>query len=164
MSNCAINKCMSIFTFNESEVRVVLVDGRPWWVARDVAKVLGYRDAANAIRVLRPDQVGTHQVSTPGGVQMMRVISLFGLNRLIMRSERPEAEQFQDWITDEVIPALLERGTYTVPGAGQPRSSPPSCRDPSPGIARSEARGSSAATRTKCTVPRRCASGSRCGS
>lgn len=48
-------------------VFVVLQNGEPWWVASDVAKLLGYRDAANMIRNIRDKHKGAQNVSTPGG-------------------------------------------------------------------------------------------------
>lgn len=108
-----------MFEFEGVRVRVIMIEGKPWFVASDVAKVLGYRDAANGVRAarLRKHQHRYSDVSTPSGTQRMHVISEAGLYRMVMRSERPEAEAFQDWIEGEVIPSLLAKGTYTVPGA-----------------------------------------------
>lgn len=103
------------FDFRGSPVRVVKVDGQPWFVAADVAKILGYRDAANAVRTLRDQHKGTQPVSTPRGLQDLTVISRSGLFRLALRSDRAEADSFQDWVTDEVLPAISDTGAYVAP-------------------------------------------------
>lgn len=102
--------------FHSLTVRLVFIKGEPWWVLADVARVLGYRDATNAGRLLRDKHKGTHLVSTPGGDQPMTVINEAGLYRLMMRSDHPEAEAFQDWVTDEVLPSIRRTGTYTQKG------------------------------------------------
>lgn len=101
------------FNFQGHEVRVVQgTDGDPLWVASDVAKVLGYRDAANMCRGLRIRNRGTHSVSTPSGNQEMIVINESGLYQAVLKSKRPEAEEFQDWVTDEVLPSIRRHGGY----------------------------------------------------
>jgi prophage antirepressor-like protein len=100
------------FAFNGAEVRTVLIDDKPWFIAADVAKILSYRDAANAVRTLRDRQKNSHPVSTPGGVQNLIVVSEPGLYRLVMRSDLPAAGEFQDWVTEEVLPAIRETGGY----------------------------------------------------
>lgn len=99
--------------FESHAVRMVVIKGEPWWVLADVARVLGYRDAANAGRLLRDKHKGTHLMSTLGGQQKMVVINEPGLYRLIMRSEAEQAERFQDWVTEEVLPQIRKTGSYT---------------------------------------------------
>lgn len=97
-------------------VRMFVVDGEPWWILSDVAKLLGYRDARDASRLLRDKHKGTRLVRTPSGDQEMLTINEPGLYRLMMRSDRPEAEAFQDWVTDEVLPAIRKTGRYQSKG------------------------------------------------
>ena len=61
-------------------------DGEPWFVASDVAKALGYRDAANMARRLDDDEKGTRSMSTPGGMQQMTVVSEPGLYSAVLGS------------------------------------------------------------------------------
>lgn len=104
------------FAFKGHEVRVVLTDnGEPRWVAADVAEILGYRDAANMCRGLRERNRGTHSVSTPSGEQNMTTINEPGLYQAVLKSRRPEAEEFQDWVTDEVLPSIRKTGSYGAP-------------------------------------------------
>lgn len=101
-----------VFNFGEHSVRVVVRDGEPWFVATDVAVALGYRDAANAGRILADHQKGTQIVSTPSGEQRVTIINESGLYRLVLRSRKPEAEKFSDWVTGEVLPAIRKTGVY----------------------------------------------------
>lgn len=103
------------FDYAGRQVRVVTVHGEPWFVAADVARILGYRDATAATRTVRDGQRGTHPVCTPGGDQDVTIISEPGLYRLIMRSNSPAVERFQDWVTDEVLPAIRKTGGYGAP-------------------------------------------------
>jgi len=103
---------LTSFDFRGSTVRVVVVDGEPWFVAADVARILGYRDAANAVRTVPEVHRGTHPMSTPGGPQHVLAITEPGLYRLIMRSNVPAAEPFQEWVTADVLPTLRKTGSY----------------------------------------------------
>lgn len=103
----------SIFNFGSHAVRIILRDGEPWFVASDVASALGYRDAANAARNLKDHQRGTHNLSTLGGVQKVTIITESGLYKLVLRSRKPEAEEFSDWVTGEVLPSIRKTGGYS---------------------------------------------------
>lgn len=100
--------------FDGEEIRMVHVDGETWWVLTDVARILGYRDAAKAMHLLRDKHKGTHLIGTLGGLQEMLTVSEPGLYRLMMRSNKPEAERFQDWISEEVLPAIRKYGFYSA--------------------------------------------------
>ncbi|MCK1813288.1 phage antirepressor KilAC domain-containing protein [Streptomyces sp. XM4011] len=107
----------------------MLVDGEPWWAATDVARILGFRDAANAVRPLEPFEVGYSTVSTPGGEQRVRIVNESGLYALIFRSRREEAKRFRVWVTSEVIPAIRRTGRYEAgPSFPVPRSLPEALR------------------------------------
>lgn len=106
-----------IFPTNGRELRVVMVDGEPWWVGRDIAALLGYRDAANALRIVDAEDRGTHRVSTPGGDQHLSTVNEAGLYRLIMRSDKPIAQPFQRWVTREVLPEIRKTASFAAPAA-----------------------------------------------
>jgi prophage antirepressor-like protein len=95
-------------------VRVVTIEGEPWFIAADVALILGYESTNHATRLLRGHQKGAHKVSTLGGQQSLSVINESGLYALIMKSRRAEAEAFQDWVTGEVLPKIRKNGGYAV--------------------------------------------------
>lgn len=89
--------------FNNKEIRFIEKDGEYWAVASDVAKILGFRDAFNATKYLPEHVKDTLKGSTLGGQQMLTVINEKGIYRLVMRSNKPEAEDFQDWICDVLV-------------------------------------------------------------
>ena len=91
-----------------------------WFIAADIAKILGYRDALNAVRTLDDDEKGTHIVSTLGGDQALTVISEAGLYRLIFTSRKPVAERFKRWLAHEVLPEIRRTGSYVGLPASRP--------------------------------------------
>ena len=97
------------------EVRTVLRDGEPWFVAADVCKALEIADTWNAMTRLDPDEKGADSISTPGGQQDMTVVNEPGLYALVLGSRKPEARAFKRWITHEVIPTIRQHGMYATP-------------------------------------------------
>lgn len=115
------------FEFENSQVRAMVDGDEALFVASDIAKILGYRDAANLARTLDDDEKGTHEVSTPrSGMQAMTVLTESGLYRAILNREiayvkEPESrafvKRFQRWVTHEVLPTIRKTGGY-IPTAG----------------------------------------------
>lgn len=104
------------FDFRGHQVRVHLDEhGEPWWVATDVAKILGYRSAPDMTRRLDTDEKGTRSVRTPGGEQKMTTITEAGLYTAILGAKVPEARAFKRWVTHEVLPAIRKHGGYLTP-------------------------------------------------
>jgi len=102
------------FFFQTHLVRVVVTDGEPRFVASDLARVLGYRDANSVVRNVDTDERGTSPVSTPGGMQEMSVVTESGLYSAVLSSRRKEAREFKKWITSEVLPSIRKTGSYGV--------------------------------------------------
>lgn len=100
------------FDFQGHEVRVLVEDGAPRWVASDVAKVLGYRMASDMTRRLDEDEKGTRSVRTPGGEQEVTTITESGLYSVILGSKIPAAREFKRWVTHEVLPSIRRHGAY----------------------------------------------------
>lgn len=100
------------FSFDGDLVRVISRGDGDWFVATDAARILGYRDAANALRLLDPDEKGTHQVSTLGGPQDLLICSEPGLYKLIARSRRPKAREFDRFVRHEILPTIRRTGRY----------------------------------------------------
>ncbi|MBS7697844.1 MULTISPECIES: Bro-N domain-containing protein [unclassified Chelatococcus] len=90
-------------------VRVVDIDGAPWFVAADVCKVLGHSNTTVAIRILSDDEQAKSDLGSP---RPANIISESGLYKLIMRSDKPQARTFQDWVTRTVLPAIRKDGAY----------------------------------------------------
>lgn len=107
---------ITIFAYEGKNIRTVTSeDGAPWFVASDVAKILGYRDAYNMTRRLDPDDKGTRSASTLGGTQEMTVINESGLYTAILGSEVEGARTFKRWVTSEVLPSIRKHGMYATP-------------------------------------------------
>lgn len=96
-------------------VRVVMIDGEPWFVARDVAIALGYEEPHKAI-ARHCKKVNDFNRDVSSRIPSPKIIPEFDVYRLVMRSNLPEAEQFQDWVVEEVLPAIRKRGYYGVNG------------------------------------------------
>lgn len=105
------------FSFSGAVVRVVLVEGEPWWVASDVAQALQYGEAKDMTRNLDEDEKGRQIVPTLGGAQEMLVINESGLYSAILRSRKASAKRFKKWVTAEVLPSIRRHGAYIMPPA-----------------------------------------------
>ena len=97
------------------EVRVVEQDGEPWFVGKDVAGILGYKDTVNALKshVDSDDKLGW-QITTSGQAREMTVINESGLYSLILSSKLPQANLFMGGVTSEVLPSIRKTGSYTT--------------------------------------------------
>lgn len=107
-----------ITIFNNPEfggIRTVTVGDEPWFVASDIAKVLGYRMASDLARRIDEDDKGTHIMSTQGGEQAMLIINESGLYSAILGSKLESAKRFKHWVTAEVLPAIRKTGGYQKP-------------------------------------------------
>lgn len=98
-------------------VRSLTVDGDPWFVGKDVASALGYRDSVNALKahVDVEDKRGW-QITTPKGQQQATIINESGLYSLILSSKLPDAKKFKRWVTSEVLPAIRKTGRFAMDG------------------------------------------------
>ena len=106
---------MQIFNFNGATVRTVtLAGGEPGFVGKDVAERLGYKDTLNAIKQHCRGVVKHHPLQTAGGMQQVRVLTEPDVMRLIVSSKLPEAEAFERWVFEDVLPSLRKTGGYSV--------------------------------------------------
>jgi anti-repressor protein len=103
---------LQIFNSPEfGDIRTVEIDGKPYFVANDVAKSLGYKRPADAVTAHCKGSV-KHRYLTEGGEQEVKVIPEGDVYRLISRSKLPSAEKFERWVFDEVIPSIRKNGGY----------------------------------------------------
>ena len=113
-----MNELSSFTSAQFGTVRTVIRNGEPWFIGKDVAASLGYRETAKAIREhVDPDDKGVSVLDTPGGMQQMTVINESGMYSLILSSKLPSARQFKRWVTHDVLPAIRSRGLYATPDA-----------------------------------------------
>ena len=103
------------WTFGETEVRTIELDGEPWWVLSDVCKVLELSTPAKIAARLEDDEKGMNQIHTPGGTQNVTIINESGLYSVILRSDKPQAKPFRKWVTGEVLPTIRKHGAYLTP-------------------------------------------------
>ena len=94
-------------------VRTLEIDGRPYFVANDVAKSLGYRRPADAVTAHCKGSVNRRYL-TDGGEQEMKVIPEGDVYRLIVKSQLPSSERFEKWVFDEILPSIRRYGGYIV--------------------------------------------------
>lgn len=113
-----------LFNFHGQNVRTVTINNEPYFVGKDVAMNLKYRQPADAIRNhVQPEDKGVYKLSTPGGEQRMTVINESGLYDLIFDASRQSknsdvrdnARKFRHWVTSEVLPAIRKHGAYMTP-------------------------------------------------
>ncbi len=114
--------------FNNEEfgsIRTLVIDGEPWFVGRDVALALGYGNTKDALikhvekedkHTLLRSQIATLEIPNRG----LTVINESGLYCLILSSKLPSAKKFKRWITHEVLPAIRQTGSYTLPDVQEP--------------------------------------------
>ena len=111
-----MNNSLSInFTFNESQVRTLSEGEVVWFVAKDVATILGHANPERAIRkfVDDKDKVVTDLV-TSYGTKETTLISEYGVYSLILSSHTEEAKKFKHWVTHEVLPSIRKQGFYSI--------------------------------------------------
>lgn len=133
-----------VFNFGNNQVRLVVRDGEPWFVAKDVCDALGYANSRDAVadhldndermtvatsdgqnfdsnQSLDSFEKGVANADTlrnkRGGARMMTIINESGLYALVLRSRKPEARKFAKWVTREVLPAIRKTGQYQQPAA-----------------------------------------------
>lgn len=105
---------LSVFRFDGSDVRTVIVDGEPWWIGNDVARVLGYANPAAAIAKHTKGVAKRYPLSTAGGVQEFRILSEPDMLRLVVASNLPSADRFERWVFEDVLPTIRKTGTYAA--------------------------------------------------
>lgn len=107
---------VQLFNFENHEVRSLLINSEPWFIGKDVADVLGYKNQNDALSkhvdgedkdtIAIRDSIGRNR-NTP-------IINESGLYSLVLSSKLPSAKKFKRWVTSEVLPALRKTGQYQV--------------------------------------------------
>lgn len=101
------------FDFEGSSIRLLDMEGSPWFVAMEIAAILDYSDAFEMTKRLDEDEKQNRQIDGfgPRGVTL---INESGLYSAILGSRKPEAAKFKKWVTAEVLPAIRKTGCYTA--------------------------------------------------
>ncbi|SCV43698.1 Phage antirepressor protein [Bacillus subtilis] len=110
-----MNELQKVFNYQDQQVRTVVKDGQPWFVAKDVCNVLNHSNHKVAASRLDEDEVSkVYLTDSLGRYQKTTVVNEAGLYSLILTSNKPEAKQFKRWITHEVIPTIRKTGGYVA--------------------------------------------------
>lgn len=109
---------VEVFNFSEKStpVRVQVINGEPWFVAKDVCDILGIKNNRDAIRRLDDDEKATSVLPTQFGDKEMWLVCESGLYALVLQSRKVEARRFRKWVTSEVLPSIREHGCYGAEG------------------------------------------------
>ncbi|MGU8438811.1 ORF6C domain-containing protein [Clostridium perfringens] len=106
----------NLMVFNNQDfgqVRTVNIEGKPYFVGKDIAEALGYKLPRKAISD-HCKGVLKQNILTDGGLQEMLIIPEGDIYRLIIKSKLPQAEKFESWVFDEVLPQIRKTGQYQV--------------------------------------------------
>ena len=111
-----MNNEIEIFKNEEiGQVRTMLINNEPYFVGKDVASILGYKEPRSAVsKKVDEEDRGVSKIATPSGTQEMTVINESGLYSLILLSKLPSAKKFKRWVTSEVLPTIRKSGTYAI--------------------------------------------------
>ena len=103
------------FNFDSHPLRAMVKDGQLWLHAGDICTALDIANTTQAVEPIPEKHKCVFNIGLPGSAPWF--VSKPGAYRLILRSRKPEAERFQDWLTDEVIPTIESTGGYGLPEA-----------------------------------------------
>lgn len=103
-----------VFQSGGWSIRVLVVDGEPWFVGGEVAEALGYERPKDAVAAHCKGAV-KRRLPTAGGEQDVATIHERDFYRLVMRSRLPSAQAFEEWVVGEVLPSIRKTGSYGAP-------------------------------------------------
>ncbi|MFN6222830.1 MAG: Bro-N domain-containing protein [Dolichospermum sp.] len=113
---------LAVFSFNSNQVRVLMIDGEPWFVAKDVAEIFDYADLSKMLNlvdtedkdVINPKKLDSAKMAESFNSNTFKVsiINESGLYACIFGSHKPQAKEFKRWVTSQVLPAIRKSGSY----------------------------------------------------
>lgn len=110
-------EAVQVFNYGENEnapIRVQVINGETWFVAKDVCNNLGIEHHRDALTRLDNDERGSVLLDTLGGCQKVTAVNESGLYSLVFQSRKPGAKKFRKWVTMEVLPSIRKTGSYSV--------------------------------------------------
>lgn len=120
---------LQIFNYESNEVRMVMLNGEPWFVLKDVCKLFGETNYRRIVSRLDDDEKGVSQIATPGGNQGMTIVNESGLYHALftmqpekargvsdeyIENRQKQLKAFKRWVTHKVLPAIRKTGTYST--------------------------------------------------
>jgi anti-repressor protein len=109
-----MNQLSKVFQFGDNQVRTVLLNNEPWFVAKDVCEVLELTNTSMALQKLDEDERSKFNLGRQGETN---IVNEAGLYSLILTSRKSEAKQFKRWVTHEVLPTIRKHGAYLTDDA-----------------------------------------------
>lgn len=104
---------LQMFNFEGNEVRTILVDNEPYFIANDAARILGYKNPSKTTKDHCKKAIKTWGNDSLGRRQEFKVIPESDIYRLIIKSKLPQAEKFEEWVMSEVLPSIRKTGKYS---------------------------------------------------
>lgn len=114
-SNSSSDATLAIFDFQGAEIRTITQGGEPLFCAKDIATILGYADATNAVKQHCKGVAFHHPLATAGGEQEARFIREADLYRLVMGSRLPQAIEFEKHVMEVILPCIRKTGHFEMP-------------------------------------------------
>ncbi len=110
------NTGLQLFSFEGQDVRAIWINAEAWYVLTDVCKILGLGNPAQVATRLKKEGCITRNDITDalGRPRETLCVNLPNYLRAIMRSDKPDALRFQDWVCEEVVPTILKTGSYSM--------------------------------------------------
>jgi anti-repressor protein len=107
---------LAIFNFNGSQVRTMEKDGGAWFVAKDVAEILGYVNTRKAVsdHCKHAKPIGSNDSLRLGLDSQLIIIPEGDVFRMAIRSKLPSADKFESWVMDDVLPSIRKTGQYSM--------------------------------------------------
>ena len=120
MENTSANNqntnAMQVFNFKNQQVDIIIINGEPHFIGKQVCDILGYTNPRKALADhVDAEDKGVTKRYTPGGMQDTTIINESGLYSLILGSKLESAKEFKRWVTSEVLPSIRKTGKYEAP-------------------------------------------------
>jgi prophage antirepressor-like protein len=105
-----------IFRFKGKEIQIKVVNNEPWFLAADIAKALAVKDTSRMIdnASIKEKHVRTILNITSDVHREMLFVDEAGMYKILMKSRKAVAEDFQDWVSEQVLPSIRKTGSYSV--------------------------------------------------
>lgn len=110
-----MNEVRRFSSLEFGQIRTMVIEGQPWFVGKDVARALGYKNISDALnKHVFDEDKGVAKCDTLGGNQIMTIVSESGMYSLIFGSKLERAKSFKHWVTSKVLPDIRRTGMYAT--------------------------------------------------
>ena len=119
MENTSANNqnanALQVFNFKNQQVDIIIINGEPHFIGKQVATILGYSNTNDAIiKHVDADDKLTSQIAMAGQNRNVTLINEYGVYSLILGSKLPNAKRFKRWVVSEVLPSIRKTGEYKI--------------------------------------------------